>query len=249
MPDARPDDEELTLHFYGEHPSAAEIERALAADPGLRRRFERLRAELEALAAVEAPEPRSGLEARIWSRLAPALERPRRRFVLASPALRFALGAAAALALVAGGFLAGRLAGPGAPPVEAYTDPAPLPGPGPLPPLPAETRERLLEASFAAHLGSSERLLAELANSPRDGGDLAAEERRLAAALLESNRLYRVAAERAGQRRIAALLAELEPLLAELSHAGDGDGTLASARQHLESRDLLFKVRVTRSRI
>jgi hypothetical protein len=261
MPHSRstdpPDDEELTLHLYGEHPAPDTIERALAADPELARRWERLRRELGALAEIEPPEPRAGLEGRIWHRLAPELARPSRpwRAAFGRPGFRLAFAGVAAAALVAIGFLAGRVAGPPEPASRlAHSEPDPAPPPGPVPPvrgdapLAAETRERLLAASLAAHLGSSERLLVEVANAPASAEELAAEERRMAGALLESNRLYRIAAERAGQRRLAALLAELEPLLAELAHAGAA-GDVAAARDHLESRDLLFKVRVTRSRI
>jgi hypothetical protein len=84
----------------------------------------------------------------------------------------------------------------------------------------------------------------------RKGGDLEIEQQ-WAATLLASNRLYRRAAERSGQRRIAALLADLEPLFLELTHAGDPGvaGSVDTARERLESRDLLFKVRVTRNHI
>jgi hypothetical protein len=236
----RPDDEELTLYFYGEHPAPDELERALAADPERARRYERLRRELEALGAIEPPEPRAGLEGRLWHRLAPELAAaPARRARIGSGWARFALAAAAALALVAGGFLAGRVTR--TPPAAEVAAAAPAP-------LAAEARERLLEASLVAHLEGSERLLVELANDPGDT-DFAADERRFAETLLASNRLYRRAAERAGQRRVAALLAELEPLLIELSHPNGTGGAVATAKQHLESRDLLFKVRVTRSRI
>ena len=36
-------EEDLILHFYGEHPRREEIERCLAEDPDLRRRLDALR--------------------------------------------------------------------------------------------------------------------------------------------------------------------------------------------------------------
>jgi len=241
----RPDDEELTLHFYGEHPAPEALERALTTDPELARRYERLRRELGALGAAEPPEPRAGLEGRVWHRIAPELGRPRRAAIFGLPAPRFALAAAAALTLVAGGFLAGRFTqtAPGETSVVRSEPEATALAPA--------ARERLLEASLTAHLESSERLLVELANAGGTGGAQSADERGFAEALLASNRLYRRAAERAGQRRVAALLAELEPLFLELAHGGGagGESDVETARQQLESRDLLFKVRVTRSRI
>ena len=237
----RPDEDELVLLFYAEHPEPDRLRRELADDPEARRRWDALRRELAALDRLEAPEPRPGLEARLWARLAPELG-------AASSARRapfsgwraWAALAAASLALVVGGFLAGRLSRP-APDTGQATLPA-VPGA-----LPAEARARLLSAALAAHLDASERLLVEVSNrAPAPD-----QERRWAEALLASNRLYRRAAERAGQRRIAALLAELEPLLAELANApaGRAEVRLDSARERIENQDLLFKVRVTRTNI
>jgi hypothetical protein len=84
----------------------------------------------------------------------------------------------------------------------------------------------------------------EVVNGPGTLGD----ERAWAEALLSSNRLYRRAAERAGQRRVAALLLELEPVLTELANAPsslDGSGP----REQIRERDLLFKVRITRNNL
>jgi uncharacterized membrane protein len=112
--------------------------------------------------------------------------------------------------------------------------------------LSPEARDRLLAAALTDHLDSSERLMIELVNDDRPSDD---DERRMAAALLESNRLYRAAAERAGQRRIAAVLGEIEPLLAELANApAEGDVT-AAARERIDAQDLLFRVRVTRGNL
>jgi hypothetical protein len=58
--------------------------------------------------------------------------------------------------------------------------------------------------------------------------------------------LYRQAALTRGDERIAAVLSELEPVLIELSHAGATieKDKLASLQRRIESRGLLFKVRV-----
>jgi len=61
---AKRPDEELILFFYGEHDAPEEIERELASDAALARRYEALRAELGALRAIDAPDPRPGLEGR-----------------------------------------------------------------------------------------------------------------------------------------------------------------------------------------
>jgi hypothetical protein len=67
---------------------------------------------------------------------------------------------------------------------------------------------------------------------------------------VQSNRLYRRAAERSGQRRIVALLDELEPLLLELAHSeAAAPDDLANAQRRIENTDLLFKLRVTGERL
>jgi hypothetical protein len=233
----RPDDEELTLRFWGEHPEPAAIDRAIAADPELARRYRELAGALAALEAIDAPEPRAGLEGRLWARVAPELAPPRRRFLALPSWPRLATLAAAAVALAVGGFLAGRASGPEFAPtvVEAGLDA-----------LSPEARDRLLAAALTDHLESSERLMVELVNDDRPSDD---DERRMAAALLASNRLYRAAAERAGQRRIAAVLGEIEPLLAELANAPAESDVTAAARERIDAQDLLFRVRVTRGNL
>jgi hypothetical protein len=233
----RPDDEELALRFWGEHPEPDAIDRAIAADPELARRYRELAGALAALGALEAPEPRAGLEGRLWARVAPELAPRRSRFLALPPWPRLATLAAAAVALAVGGFLAGRASGPA---------PAPVVAGAALEALSPAARDRLLAAALAEHLDSSERLMVELVNDDRPSDD---DERRLAAVLLESNRLYRAAAERSGQRRIAAVLGEIEPLLAELANAPDEGDVTAAARERIDSQDLLFRVRVTRGNL
>ena len=238
-------DEDLILHLYGEHPRTAELERDLAARPELRERFEALRRDLEPFAEQAAPEPRPGLEERVWARLRPQLEQERSR--PGRPGMgrlapwrgwRFAAVAAALVAALLGAYVAGRRSaapGPPAPQVAAAERP-----------LSAGARERILRASVADHLESSSLLLTDLAHASADQN--LGDERVWAASLLAENRLYRRAAERAGQRRIVALLGELEPLLVELANGTAADDV--PALQHrMNQNDLLFKVRVVGSRL
>ena len=217
-------DDDLILYFYGEHEAPGEIERALAADPELARRYEILKREMSALDTLTPPEPRTGLEGRMWARVAPELSRPRAIFTW-----RWWNAAAAAAVIAAAAFLAGRLV-PNAPDeVEvAQTWKA----------LPQEARDRVLQAALADHLDSSQRLLLEVVN----GGDAPADERARASELLSANRLYRRAAEKAGERRVAAVLLDLETLLTELSEA-------PPQQARAESEDLLFKVRIARNNL
>jgi hypothetical protein len=110
--------------------------------------------------------------------------------------------------------------------------------------LPPAARDRVLQAALADHLDSSQRLLLEVAN----GAPSLDEERVWAETLLSANRLYRRAAERVGQRRIAAALAELEPFLAQLADA-PVSFDLRRSKERIESGDLLFKVRITRNNL
>ncbi len=236
----KPSEEELVAHLFGDSPSAGEIERALAEDRELRERFQALRRTLDALDELPVPEPGSGFEARVWRRLRPALAAPRPwwRLELAgwgrAPAL-----AAAALALVAVGFLLGRAPrGPletAAPERSAFS---------------AEARERLLFASIGTHLAGSERVLAQIANAPSDQPSTLTEQRDWAEALLAANRFYRRAAERSGDRDVVALLDELEPVLLEISHTErPAAQDLVAAQDRIDQQDLLFKVRVLGSRL
>jgi hypothetical protein len=241
---ANPRDDEMILFLYGEHPDAEAFERALAGDEELRRRYEALARELSALASLEPPEPRPGLEQRVWHRVSREIAEPAPRFRVSGGWLGTRAAGfgrpAAVVALVAVGYLAGRRTAAPAPAVASAAEA-----------LPAAGRQRVLVAALSDHLDASERLLTEVSSRSADPE----RERRTAALLLANNRLYRHAAERAGQRRVAAVLAEIEPLLAELADApphsaagADGAG-IDSARERIENQDLLFKVRVTRSNI
>lgn len=239
---ARRPDDELILFFYGEHPSPAELQRALDEDPELRRRYDALRGTLASLATLEAPEPRAGLESRMWARVAPELDgshtrRPPQR----APRgwLNWAALAAAVIVVAILGFAAGRAFRS---PVTGERELAAT-----IEALTPEARDRVLTAALETHFESSERFLVEVSN----GAAAADEERRFAAVLLSANRLYQRAAERGGQRRIAAVLAELEPLLNQLAN-GQPEETASDfrfAQERIEGRDLLFKVRVTRNRL
>jgi hypothetical protein len=234
-----PSDEDLVLYHYGEAPDAAAVEAQLAASPAAARRLADLR---RALAAAEdewaVPAPGPLYEAELWLRLRPRLAAARREQPVALAASRFRArarrwlpAAAAAALLLAVGYLAGRLASRATPPAA---------------PLTAESRQRLLVDTLAEHLERSERLFTELENlAAADPGALAGE-RQAAEELLADNRLYRVAAEQGGREGIAALLAELEPVLLELAHAPaePQPADVELLRSRIESRGLLFKTRV-----
>lgn len=105
---------------------------------------------------------------------------------------------------------------------------------------------RLLNASLEQHLESSSRFLRQVDNASAATVDIESE-RRWAETLLVANRLYRFAAEQAGQHRVATVLQDMEPILIEMAN-GEGelsDAEFARLRERIQSRDLLFKVDVT----
>ena len=258
-------DEDLVMYRYGEHPDADALRRALASDPELAKRLAEIVRTLELAASVPVVEPPAGYEESVWRRVRPELHRQEvapgasRGTATARPASdlfarlldgatprlgmgstwRFAALAATLVAAIAGAYLAGK--------ASVRIEPARA-ADGALPPaaFSAEERERLLLASLTGHLGSSSLLLTDLANAPAE--NTVGEERAWAEGLLASNRLYRQAAQRAGQRRIVMLLDELEPVLLELAHAPEG-ATVNDLQQQLEERDLLFRVRVLATRL
>lgn len=232
-------DEELILHYYGESEDPAGIERALAASPEDRRRFETLSATLNLVAGAPPPEPAPFFETRLWARVEERIEARRwpgwPRPAVVRPA-RLGWTLAAALLVLAATFLVGREAGRSDRSPERAAATAGLSGPA---------RERILAAAVAEHLERSERLLVGLEN----GEDPAGESDRVAELKLD-NRLYRLAARQADEPEVAALLEDLERFLLELSHASPDDpAALDALRQRLVAQDLLFRVRIAGERL
>ncbi len=243
-----PREEDLILYYYGEARNAAAIRRRLDTSPAAAERYAELCRTLELVDAQPVPEPFDDYGERVWRRLEPRLEESsvgdRARDWLSrliAPSLgariapsRLAAGATVA-ALVVIAFLAGRSWSPVAPAVGE--------------PLSAAGRERILLVSVGEHLERSEMLLIELANAPGDDANLAGELRR-AEELLPFNRLYRQAARRSGQARIAEVLDDLERLLLDLAHSGElSPADQGELRQRIDSGGILFRVQVVSSLI
>lgn len=222
MTRSTPEDERI-LHYFDESPSP-DYRRRLLADPAEREEYERLAEDLDRIRAADparpgSAEPPSGDAARaerLWSALAPRL----RAEAAAAPArrrrrrARWAAAAAVAAALVLA-FLAGTRFGGGA----GET-------------IPAEARQRLLQAMVDEHLRRSERLLADLVHGDPTSADWGPERER-AARLASETRLYRgTLGEAAATPRLGALLDDLERVLAEVANAPADSG----AAQRVEIR-------------
>jgi hypothetical protein len=107
-----------------------------------------------------------------------------------------------------------------------------------------EGAERLLASVVSDHLDTSGRMLLEVANA--NATDAVTTKSSRAEDLVSANRIYRQTAQQQGDERIAQLLSDLEPILLELANAGGSlEGKkLAELQNRIESKGLLFKVRV-----
>ena len=227
-------DEELVLHHFGETEDAA-VRAHLAQCDACRAALLALRRDLAEVPVPEVPERGEDYEAQVWARLQPQLT----EIAPAAPArLRrrvwAPLGLAASLVLA---FLLGR----------HWPHPAPAPAP-----VSAAARERILLVAVGDHLQRSEMLLVELVNAGADGKpvDISAQQQ-YAEELVGANRLYRQTVVRAGEPGMASLLDELERLLVEVAHRPSAlnAADLADIRSRIESRGLLFRVRVIETQV
>jgi hypothetical protein len=230
------EDDLVLLHYREEAGGEADAHLASCASCA-----ERLRALGRTLSLASLPEPPERGEdygARVWERLRPQLgiAEPRPTVVPLRP--RFLPRAAAFLALAAAlllAFLLGR---------RFPDQPQPLP-------LSAEVRERVLLVAVGEHLERSQMVLVELANAPAGEAMNVTAQRALADELVSSGRLYRQSAARSGEQALAAVLEELERVLVEVAAGPDAltPGDLAELQRRIESRGLLFRVRVIGSQV
>ena len=236
-------DDELVLHYYGE--TAPEQEQRTAAhleDCGpCRGEYVRLQHVLGVIdESAVAVEPPPSFERTVWARLEPNLRPARRSWMswLLSPA---PLGlAAAVVVLVVGAFFAGRALSPAPRPSDAATAA-----------VVEQFRERILLSDLGEHLDRSQMALVELVSADENAtGDISGERSR-AEQLVADSRLYRQTAESTGDVALSELLDEIERVLTEVAASPQSGSSrdLADVRRRIESRDLLFKVRVVSSEI
>lgn len=253
-------DDDLVLYHYHDGLDAtriAQIAAALATSPALRERYAAIERAVAHFGQDElTPDPDLGM--RLWLRLEPQLVEAgvvtssssarahasvagqstldRLRAWLAPTPLRPSFAAAAVLVVAIGaGFFIGRQSvtiSPTATSAEADA-----------------AAGRVLDAYIAANLRATERVLLTASNS---GDALLLEgNRQLAQSLVESNRLYALAAARASNARLADFLRQLEPILLSLANQ-QGTAAVQSSedlRRFLDATDLLFEVRVTEARL
>jgi hypothetical protein len=101
-------------------------------------------------------------------------------------------------------------------------------------------------------LARSEMLLVELVNAGSDGKPVdISTEQQWAEELVGANRLYRQTVARSGEPGVASVLDELERLLVDVAHRPSSlsPSELDAIRQRIESRGLLFRVRVIETQV
>lgn len=246
-------EDDLILLYYGEHEEPG-LAKRVAEDPELSRRFDMLCAEMKTLEAIAPPERSDEYGARVWQRIVPQLDSEPRStqqpgWLQALSQPRFSLAGVFSIAIVAAlAFMLGRTS----------TDPEDLPpsmgvpqvAQMPTAQLPSGSlanidRNRLLNRQAAGHLANVDVILTQFVNSSAPQAESAESTAEWATDMLVANRLYRRYAEAAGNRQLAAVLAELEPLLIELAHQSYQSSPATRERLQQEVSDgLLFKVRV-----
>jgi hypothetical protein len=114
-----------------------------------------------------------------------------------------------------------------------------------------QARERILLVAVGDHLERSQMVLVELSNAPTKGTVDISAEQRAASELVGENRLYRQTALNAGENGVASVLDELERVLVEVANSpGEiSSKQMESLQKRIESRGILFKVRVIGSEV
>jgi hypothetical protein len=240
-----PSEQDLVLHFYGDAPKAAAVERHLAQCESCAQEFARLHTTLSAI-DFPVPERAADYEAQLWSTLNPRLqqaEAPRRSAwsALLQPRRWATVGALAALIVAA--FIAGRYTMPpskSTPPQVVVAQPA------------KARSDRVLMVAVGDHLDRTQMILVELANTRAEDGkvDISAE-RDLAQGLVNENRLYRQSAQHDKDTEIAGVLDQVERVLMDIAHHPDSVSgkELEALQQRIASQGVLFKVRIIESKV
>ena len=226
-------EEQLVAHYYGDADAPAVAREHLIACAECSSQFNVMQRVLQLVKDAPVPERGDDYGTEVWNRLRWKLGSDRRRS-------RW-LSTAAAAAMFAFAFYAGFLWRGGR---QGVITPAGTPAPHLASGASNEATDRLVLVVVGDHLDASERVLLEVANAdPRQEvmiqGDRTSD-------LVTANRIYRQTAAQRGDERVATLLADLEPILIELSNAGTKlEGKkLAEIQKRIESKGLLFKVRV-----
>jgi hypothetical protein len=230
-------EEEIVLHYYGDADDELQVRQHLAECSACRTEFERLQSLLGSVPPIEVPEPGSFFEEKMWLNVRDRLpEKCGKAKSFWAAGRKWAFAGVMAM-LLAGAFLAGRF-WPGHPSQIVQVN------------QPVADPQRVVLVAVGDHLERSQMLLVEIMNAS-DKSVLDQDTQLQARDLLNTNRLYRVSAQQAGDPRIAHLLDQLGRVLAEIANSPSqvSDNDLSDIRARIQSDGLLFKVRVVGSEV
>lgn len=233
-------EEQLVSHYYHDDETPA-VDAHLRECTDCTKQYDTIQRVLSLVTDAPAPERGDDYGDQVWSRLRWKLGSSRRR----RTTWVSTVAAAAALAIA---FLAGHFWRAVQEPVAAPPGSAALPQAGQQPAQVANVDRsgKILLLVVGDHLDDTERVLLEVANADPGKGFAIEQESRRAGELVAANRIYRQTAAKQGNERIASVLADLEPVLIEISHAGTNlsKDELTELQKRIEAKGLLFKVRV-----
>lgn len=235
-------EEELIEQYYKEEVGRGERDRHLGECETCRAELARLEAALSRVDDLAIPERGEEYGTDVWNRIRAHLpEREKRNwFRWMTQTRRLAtVGALAALLITA--FFLGRISRPANPGEVVSNKPADTSG----------KEKKVLFVALGDHLDRSQMILVELSNSPTTGDvDISSEQQR-AEELIASNRLYRQAADRSGDKDLVSVLDDLERVLLDVAHEPSqvNGEEMQAIRQRIESKGILFKVRVIGSKV
>jgi len=236
------EDEDLIFYYYRDGNNLDTTEQHLHVCGACRARFGAVQGLLESISVPVTPPRPDHYGTDVWNRIRAELPDfpPRRRFWSWSwPPTRWAwAGAVAVLIVVA--FLLGRYSRPNQPNPNSVARITP-----------EQAREKVLLVAVGDHLDRSQMLLLELAHASGQGEIDISDEQRHALELAAANRLYRATALQIGDRKMASVLDELERVLLEIGHQPTklSAAGLEQVQKRIQTQGILFKVRVTRSKV
>jgi hypothetical protein len=211
------------------------------------RAFSSLKNDLADIAILEPPARDDTYSERVWRSIAPSLpayEKRKRAWmgIQLWPGLAYA---AACAVMVVSAFFAGRVWEQRQPHTVAVTTPT-------QPPVPRHAVvQHVVVVVLSDHLDRSERFLVQLKHADVDNTELARPLSEEARSLLAANHICRKKAEEAKDPELNTALDHLDELLGKLANQPGGlnPAALAEVQKEMKSENLLFEVRVLRSRV
>jgi hypothetical protein len=233
-------EEQLIAYRDGESRGRESFTKHLNECPDCQREMGRIDAVFAALDAMPMPDPGEDFGRRVWQQISPRLpEKHSHRWqAFFEPRRLVAVGAMAALIFLA--FFIGRFTKKTVPGNDLADS--------------GKVRERVLVVAVGDHLGRSEMILVELANTEPEKGqklmNISAEQKR-AEDLLEENRLYRQTALRDGDTAMASTLDELERVLLDIANSPDEvtPAQFEAIQKRITAKGILLKVRVVKQEL